>query len=195
MVGILALRVARAGVPVAVLWVGKLIVDQVVTAIALRQLPWRHLGVLLAIEFAIAVVGEGLSRLSALLESLLGDLFANRTSIDLMRHSATLDLEQFEDADLYDKLERARRQGSTARAVHARARDPAGPDHAGSHCGRAGGVRALAAGLLAVAVVPSLLGETHFASLGYSLLYSWTPNDACSIISATWEPATSRPRK
>ena len=29
--------------------------------------------------------------------------------------------------------------------------------------------------LLAVAVVPSLLGETHFASLGYSLLYSWTP--------------------
>jgi ATP-binding cassette subfamily B protein len=29
--------------------------------------------------------------------------------------------------------------------------------------------------LLAVAVLPSLLGETHFASLGYSLLYSWTP--------------------
>ena len=29
--------------------------------------------------------------------------------------------------------------------------------------------------LLVVAVVPSLLGETHFASLGYSLLYSWTP--------------------
>jgi ATP-binding cassette subfamily B protein len=26
-----------------------------------------------------------------------------------------------------------------------------------------------------VAVLPSLLGETHFASLGYSLLYSWTP--------------------
>jgi ATP-binding cassette subfamily B protein len=29
--------------------------------------------------------------------------------------------------------------------------------------------------LLLVAVLPSLLGETHFASLGYSLLYSWTP--------------------
>jgi predicted RNA-binding protein with RPS1 domain len=26
-----------------------------------------------------------------------------------------------------------------------------------------------------VAVVPSLLGETHFASLGYSLLFRWTP--------------------
>jgi ATP-binding cassette, subfamily B, bacterial len=29
--------------------------------------------------------------------------------------------------------------------------------------------------LLAVAVVPSFLGETHFASLGYSLLFRWTP--------------------
>ena len=29
--------------------------------------------------------------------------------------------------------------------------------------------------LLAVAVIPSFLGETHFASLGYSLLFRWTP--------------------
>jgi ATP-binding cassette subfamily B protein len=29
--------------------------------------------------------------------------------------------------------------------------------------------------LLVVAVIPSFLGETHFASLGYSLLYQWTP--------------------
>ena len=29
--------------------------------------------------------------------------------------------------------------------------------------------------LLALAVIPSFLGETHFASLGYSLLFRWTP--------------------
>ena len=29
--------------------------------------------------------------------------------------------------------------------------------------------------LLAVAVLPAFLGEAHFASLGYSLLYQWTP--------------------
>src|SRR5262249_10816241 len=105
------LRIARAGVPVAVLWVGKLIVDEVVAAIGRSgQASWERLGVLLAIEFAIAVTGEALSRLSALLESLLGELFADRTSVDLMRHAAAIDLEQFEDADLYDKLERARRQ-------------------------------------------------------------------------------------
>jgi ATP-binding cassette subfamily B protein len=179
-VGILALRVARALIPLAVLWVGKLIVDEVVGAIGGAgtggPAPWVRLAELLALELGIALVGEGLSRLSALLESLLGDLFANRTSVELMRHAATLDLEQFENAEIYDRLERARRQTvnriglftlllatvqdlitlvtlSVALAVY---------------------VPWLLL-LLVIAVLPSLLGETHFASLGYSLLYSWTP--------------------
>src|SRR2546422_11614475 len=29
--------------------------------------------------------------------------------------------------------------------------------------------------LLVIAVVPSFLGETHYAALGYSLLFQWTP--------------------
>ncbi|HEY7502780.1 MAG TPA: ABC transporter ATP-binding protein [Gemmatimonadales bacterium] len=179
-VGILALRVMRALIPLAVLWVGKLIVDEVVRAIGVAgagaPAPWLRLAELLVLELGIALVGEGLSRLSALLESLLGDLFANRTSVELMRHAATLDLEQFENAEIYDRLERARRQTvnriglftlllatvqdlitlvtlSVALAVY---------------------VPWLLL-LLLVAVLPSLLGETHFASLGYSLLYSWTP--------------------
>jgi ATP-binding cassette, subfamily B, bacterial len=179
-VGILVLRIARSLVPLAVLWVGKLIVDEVVHAIGVYQatgaVSWTRLAVLLGVELAIALVGEGLSRVSALLESLLGDLFANRTSVQLMKHAAELDLEQFEDAEIYDKLERARRQT----------------------VGRIGLFTMLLATLqdlitlitlaaaltvyvpwllllLVVAVLPSLLGETHFASLGYSLLYSWTP--------------------
>jgi ATP-binding cassette, subfamily B, bacterial len=179
-VGILVLRVARSAVPLAVLWIGKLIVDEVVHAITVSgaggPVAWGRLATLLAVELAIALGGEGLSRLSALLESLLGDLFANRTSVQLMQHAATLDLEQFEDAEIYDKLERARRQT----------------------VGRIGLFTMLLATLqdlitlvslsvalavyvpwllvlLVVAVLPSLLGETHFASLGYSLLYSWTP--------------------
>src|SRR5436309_5526753 len=40
----------------------------------------------------------------------LGDLFSNRISVRLMRHAATLDLAQYEDAETYDHLERARRQ-------------------------------------------------------------------------------------
>src|SRR3954463_8605929 len=179
-IGILLLRVARSAVPLAVLWIGKLIVDEVVRAIGVHSaggtISWGRLVTLVGIELAIALVGEGLSRISSLLESLLGDLFANRTSVQLMQHAASLDLEQFEDAEIYDKLERARRQT----------------------VGRIGLFTMLLATLqdlitlvslsvalavyvpwllvlLVVAVLPSLLGETHFASLGYSLLYSWTP--------------------
>src|SRR3954470_15497453 len=177
---ILALRVLRSLVPLAVLWVGKLIVDEVVTAVGTVHgggaIPWTRLGQLLLLELAIALVGEGLSRVSALLESLLGDLFANRTSVELMRHAATLDLEQFEDSEVYDKLERARRQTvgriGLFSLLLASIQDAITLVTLGA---------ALAVYvpwvlvLLVVAVLPSLLGETHFASLGYSLLFSWTP--------------------
>ncbi|HEY9016335.1 MAG TPA: hypothetical protein VIM84_14875, partial [Gemmatimonadales bacterium] len=113
-VGILLLRVARSAVPLLVLWIGKLIVDEVVHGIRVSSeggpVPWSRLALLVGVELGIALVGEGLSRISSLLESLLGDLFANQTSVQLMRHAATLDLEQFENAEIYDKLERARRQ-------------------------------------------------------------------------------------
>jgi hypothetical protein len=103
------LRAARAFVPVAALWIGKLIIDRVV---ALRSThgPATPLWHLVAAEIGIVFGGELLGRASALVESLLGDLFSIHTSIRLMEHAATLDLAQFEDPTFYDQLERARRQ-------------------------------------------------------------------------------------
>ncbi len=179
-VAILALRAVRSFVPLSVLWVGKLIIDGVIAAVRTQAagaaVDWWHLGGLVGLELGFAVVGEALARLSSLLESLLGDLFGNRISVRLMQHAATLDLAQFEDAEVYDHLERARRQT----------------------VGRIGLFTLLLATaqslvtlitlasvlllqqpwlllLLAVAVVPSFLGEAHYASLGYSLLFHWTP--------------------
>jgi len=179
-VGIVVLRILRAVVPLAVLWIGKLIVDAVIAAAATAMHggtpPWRHLGVLVVSEMAIALAGEGLSRLSALLESLLGDLFANRTSVELMRHAATLDLEQLENAEIYDKLERARRQ--TVNRIGLFTLLLATIQDAITLITLAGALAIYVPWLLvllAVAVLPSLLGETHYAALGYSLLFSWTP--------------------
>ena len=178
--GIMVLRVARSLVPLVVLWIGKLIVDEVVHAIAGAgrggAVDWARLGELLALELAVALVGEGLARLSALLESLLGDLFANQTSVELMRHAADLDLEQFEDAELYDKLERARRQ--TVGRIGLFTLLLASVQDAITLITLAAALAVYVPWLLVllvIAVLPSLLGETHFASLGYSLLYSWTP--------------------
>ena len=178
--GIVALRLVRGLVPLAGLWIGKLIIDAVVHAVqnsgSGAPVDWRHLGELVALELLIAVFGEVLARGSALLESLLGDLFSNRISVQLLRHAATLDLAQFEDPDTYDHLERARRQtvgrigllGLVLTSVQDLIT-----------------LASLAAALvlyvpwllvlLAISVIPAFLGETHFASLGYSLLFRWTP--------------------
>ncbi|MBD0260232.1 MAG: ABC transporter ATP-binding protein, partial [Cytophagales bacterium] len=105
----IVLRVVRAAIPLLVLYLAKLIIDEVVT---ITQTPpphnLRYLWMLVGAEFGLAVLSDALSRCLSLLDSLLGDLFANRTSIQIMEHAATLDLDQFEDSTFYDKLERAR---------------------------------------------------------------------------------------
>jgi ATP-binding cassette subfamily B protein len=169
------LRLFRACVPVAALWVGKLILDTVVAS--LRGHPdLTHLWKLVALEFSIAFAGEVLARISSLIESLLADRFSNITSIRLMEHAARLDLYYFEDPAFYDRLERARRQ-TTGRIGMLATLLSMGQDFIT--------LLSLAAALLlfnpwlllllAVAVIPSFLGETHFASLQYSLFYRWTP--------------------
>src|SRR5687768_15637644 len=171
----LVLRVLRAFVPVATFWVGKLILD---TVIAVRdgraELPqlWKYV----AIEIGIIVTGEILARASSLIESLLSDLFSNRMSIRLMEHAATLDLAQFEDPTFYDHLERARRQ--TVGRIALLTQVVSMTQEAITLLTIGGVLIAYSPWmvvLLLVAVLPSFLGETHFASLGYSLLFRWTP--------------------
>ena len=171
----IVLRVMRSVVPVMTFWVGKLILDAVIAAKAthgsLSQV-WRYL----ALELAIVLVGEILARASSLIESLLGDLFSNAMSVQLMEHAAKLDLAQFEDPEFYDHLERARRQ--TVGRIALLSLLLSMSQDALTLLTLAGALIAYNPWLLlllAVAVIPSFLGETHFASLGYSLLFRWTP--------------------
>src|SRR5580765_437527 len=169
------LRIVRAFVPVVTFWVGKLILDSVIAAKAgngsLTQV-WRYL----VLELGIVLVGEILARASSLIESLLGDLFSNAMSVQLMEHAAKLDLAQFEDPEFYDHLERARRQ--TVGRIALLTLLLSMSQDALTLLTLAGALIAYNPWLLlllAAAVVPSFLGETHFASLGYSLLFRWTP--------------------
>jgi len=170
------LRLLRAFVPVSSMWAAKLIIDEVIALVRQPGASLTPLWEVVALELGIVVVGEILARASSLIESLLGDLFSNEISVRLMRHAATLDLEQFEDPEFYDHLERARRQ-TTGRIGLIAMMLTMGQDVLT--------LLSLSAALvvynpwllllLAVAIIPSFLGETHFASLSYSLLFRWTP--------------------
>jgi ATP-binding cassette subfamily B protein len=173
----ISLRVIRSSLPLLILYVGKLIVDQVVNLSRHHGSgDTNYLWKLVAIEFGLAIISDGLSRLITLIDSLLGDLFANHSSIRIMSHAATLDLDQFEDAIFYDKLERARQQtvGRTIllSQVMSQVQDLISMGF-------------LAAGLLLfnpwlivlllVTILPAFLGESYFNDQSYALTRSQTP--------------------
>jgi ATP-binding cassette subfamily B protein len=171
-----AMRLVRAMLPLAMLWVSKLILDAVVAWIKRGNGNATHLWKLVALELGLAVLSDLLARANSLADSLLGDRFTNRISVRLIEHATQLDLASFEDPVFYDKLERARRQ-TTGRIGLLAAVLNVGQDTLS--------LISLSVGLivfspwlmvlLIAAVIPAFLGETHFTTLAYSVLYRWTP--------------------
>ncbi|CAN5909793.1 ABC transporter ATP-binding protein [soil metagenome] len=172
-----AIRIIRSALPLATLYIAKLIIDEVVRlSQTVGEEDLNYLFGLIALEFGLAILSDLLNRATALLDSLLGDLFSNRTSIRLMEHAATLDLDQFEDAAFYDKLERARRQTLNRTILMTQIL---------GQLQDAVTLAFLSVGLLAfnpwlillllVAVIPAFLGESHFNERSYSLVHGWTP--------------------
>jgi ATP-binding cassette subfamily B protein len=158
------------------LWVSKLILDAVVSRISPGTGTLGSIWKLVALELGLALASDILGRANTLCDSLLGDRFTNRISLRLMHHADRLDLAFFEDPLFYDKLERARRQ-TTGRLGLLAALLNTGQDLLS--------LVSLSAGLivfspwlmvlLIAAVLPAFLGETHFTTLAYSILYRRTP--------------------
>ena len=171
-----ALRLVRALLPLAMLWISKLILDGVVAWIKHGNGDAAYLWKLVALELGLAVLSDLLARTNSLADSLLSDRFTNRISVRLIEHATQLDLASFEDPVFYDKLERARRQ-TTGRIGLLAGVLNVGQDTLS--------LISLSAGLvvfspwlmvlLVAAVIPAFLGETHFTTLAYSVLYRWTP--------------------
>jgi len=183
----LGLRMVRALLPIATLYVGKLIIDEAVRLVGLRQgfdgflEAWHsgaldHLVTLLLAEFSLAILSDLLGRIVSYADAVLSEMFTNATSVRLMEHAATLDLEDFEDPDLQDRLDRARRQTmgrmNLLSQLFGQAQD------AVTVVSFAAGLLVYAPwlmALLAVALVPAFVGESHFNALNYSLNFQWTP--------------------
>ena len=175
-IGNVLLRIVKASIPLLILYIGKEIIDEIIRLVDATDKNWSYLWILIGMELGLAILSDLINRVIILLDSLLGDLFSNKTSVQLIKHAATLDLYQFENPDFYDKLERARRQ-TTGRTVLmtqvlAQFQDVIT-------------IVFLGIGLIAfnpwlililfVAVLPSFLGETHFNQRTYSLTRSFTP--------------------
>ena len=183
----IGLRLIRAMQPIAMLFVGKLIIDEVVRLTSLPQpgpsfADWWESGALsaitlyLGIEFLLVIVTDLLTRATSLVDAILGELHSNTVSIELMQHAAKLDLIHFESAEYQDRLERARRQAAGRNALLSQLFGQAQDIIT---------VITLAAGLfvyapwlillLPLSFVPAIWGETRFNTLAYFLSRGRTP--------------------
>ena len=169
-------RLAVSVIPVALLWVTRIIID------AIDRHIWYHAALphtfwlLVTLEFALASLAAMLGRALCFFDSVLADKFTRHISTRIMEHASRLDLIRYEDPLFYDKMERARAQG-TDRVMLVQMMGRLVQDLI-SAVALAVGIGFFSPWLLVfliVCVVPAFLGETHFAFLGYSLSFEQTP--------------------
>jgi ATP-binding cassette, subfamily B, bacterial len=175
MAATIVLRLLRAVVPIATLWVAKLIIDAVVSA-RMGHPDASRLWTLVGVELLIVTVGEILDKASTAVEALFGELCSNYLSERLISHAAALDLSHFEDPAFYDRLERAQRQTTGRIGLLTQLLSVA--QDLLTLISLAVAVFVYSPWLLLlllIAVIPGFLSETHFSALEYSLFYRMTP--------------------
>jgi ATP-binding cassette, subfamily B, bacterial len=169
-------RVVSAIIPVLSLWVGKIIIDEVILQATqkgngdLTKL-WTYVG----LELGLLLISDLLNRGVALADNLLGDQYSIKSSVILINKTSEVDLDQLENSEFYDKLERARQNTvnrvSLLSNVLGQLQDLIV-------------VISLVIGLiyfeplliilLVLSIIPSFLNEIKFSNTAYSLLRGWT---------------------
>jgi ATP-binding cassette subfamily B protein/ATP-binding cassette subfamily C protein len=107
------LTVALALLPAGIAWVGKLIVDGVVLAARTGAAADRERVLsLVGAELLLMAVQLSAGRLLSLRRELLRGALGNRVNEAILGKALELELRHFEDADVYDKMQNARREAS-----------------------------------------------------------------------------------
>lgn len=168
-------RIISAFLPLAMLYVGKLIIDEVVLQISLEEKLLTHIWYLISIEFGLAIGSDLLRRGISYTDALLGDQYSIQSSVTIIRKTAEIKLSQLEDAEFYDKLERARQQ-TTGRVGLMSNVLTQGEDII-VIVSLIGGVVVFEPWLillLVISVIPTIMNEIKFSGTSYSLARSWT---------------------
>jgi ATP-binding cassette subfamily B protein len=171
----LAARVVASLIPLAMLGVTGAIIEGIHSYTSHQKALPHYFWWLVVAEFALAAVSTILVRALDFFDAVLADKFTRHISTRIVEHASKLDLTSYEDPVFYDKMERARVQG-TDRLIMIQT--------AGRFFQQGITAASLAASIflfspwlllaLIACVVPAFLGETHFAFLGYSLNFQQT---------------------
>jgi ATP-binding cassette subfamily B protein len=171
----LVLRIFVAALPAGIAAVAAWIINGVQQVFSHKGLM-PHFWWLVGLEAGLNVLSGLLTRGVDYSDSLLADRYTHFVSVRVMRQAAALDLTTYEDPVFYDRLERARVQATDRLAMI-------------QQMGRLFQQTLTTliwtsillwyspwlVLLLALGVLPTFLGETHFAFLGYAKNFRQTP--------------------
>lgn len=168
-------RLVAALLPVVILWVGKIIIDEIIRITTQGEKDFSILWKYVLLEFILVVISDLVSRAIALTDGILGDQYNIKTSVRIIEKTNEVDISLLENSEFYDKLDRARTQ--TMGRV----------DLMSNVLGQAQttiSILTLVAGLiyfepyliilLILSIIPSFINEVRFSQQQYSLARSWT---------------------
>ena len=168
-------RLISSGIPILLLWVAKLIVDEVVFQAAQETKIFSQLWRYVTIEIVLAISSDLLRRVINLTDGLMGDLYSNDSSVKLIRKTKEVELKDLEDPTFYDKLNMARTRTTSRINLMSNVLSQ-GQDIIM--------ITSLIVGLvvyepwlillLIASVIPAFINEFKFSSSSYSLARSWT---------------------
>jgi ATP-binding cassette, subfamily B, bacterial len=171
----LALRVIVAVLPFAVAKVAQYIINGIAGVLRGAALPsnfWELVAAEVALNVLLGLITRGIDYS----DSLLANRYTQHVSVRVMEQASRLDLTTYEDPVFYDRLERARVQATDRLAMI---------QQMGRLIQQVITTLVFSAALawaspwlvllLAAGVLPSFLGETHYAFLGYAKNFRQTP--------------------
>lgn len=168
-------RLIGALLPVIILWVGKLIIDEIIYQISLDVPDYTQLWTYVALEFGLVILSDLMNRAISLTDGLLGDEYNIATSVTIIKKTNQINISLLEDSEFYDKLERARTQTTGRVGLMSNVLGQAQS---------AVSIVTLIAGLvyfepylillLILSIIPSFINEVRFSQQEYSLARSWT---------------------
>jgi ATP-binding cassette, subfamily B, bacterial len=171
----IGLRLIVAVLPFAVAKVAQYIINDIAGVLRGTTLP-SNFWALVATEVALNVVLGLITRAIDYSDALLANRYTQYVSVRVMEQAARLDLTTYEDPVFYDRLERARVQATDRLAMI---------QQMGRLIQQVITTLVFSAALawaspwlvllLAAGVLPSFLGETHYAFLGYAKNFRQTP--------------------
>lgn len=172
----IVLRIALALTPVAIIAVSKWLVQAIYVSLSHHGSLPPYFWWVVGLEFVLASLAAILSRGVGFCDSLMGDLYLQHISVRVIEHASQLDITAFENPDYYDRMERAKAQATDRIAmiqmVGTLTQQVLTTIFLALYIAKYSPWLLL---LLIAGTIPALLGESHFAFLGYAKNFMQTP--------------------